>query len=496
MLNEIQMIPVELLAHHPENPRLDIGDITELTASIKANGILQNLTVVFEPAHKMSPKEWSDACKLYDIKPDEDLRNQMNRKEVPDRYLVVIGNRRLEAAKAAGLTELPCSVRDMDHNEQVATMLQENMQRTDLTIYEQAKGIQMMMDLGFDKAQIAERTGFSKTTIDRRLAVATLPEEKAKEAVSNGYDLLDLVEISKIDDREKQRKLLDLNPGERNIRQEITNAQKEQKRKKTIDKLLPEVKKFAKKMKNEMDRYSSKYTNLYDLRINLDDEDPKVNIPEKHTGKDLCYVISYSYIEFYEPVKRQKAVKTEAQIALEKKQHDAAELNKRMLERIASFIQSFNPTKKMESFLKDRLFYYSLMWRSSYNNGGFYVTYHNWSLPDFRKYIGMPIEEGRDPEESIYEEMERRNVPMGRAVLALMLSGMLLNVTGGYCNEYNADYKHDTDLDRVYEVLEEIGYQLDDEERQWKEGTHPIFGNKPQIVPEDDNDGEETGDDD
>ena len=46
MMNDVQLIPVEQLMHHPDNPRLDLGDLDELTASIKANGILQNLTVV------------------------------------------------------------------------------------------------------------------------------------------------------------------------------------------------------------------------------------------------------------------------------------------------------------------------------------------------------------------------------------------------------------------------------------------------------------------
>ena len=98
-------------------------------------------------------------------------------------YWVVIGNRRLEAAKMAGLTELPCVISNMDHKTQVATMLQENMQRQDLTIYEQAKGIQMMMDLGFNKDEISEKTGFSRSTIERRLAVASLPDEETQEAV-------------------------------------------------------------------------------------------------------------------------------------------------------------------------------------------------------------------------------------------------------------------------------------------------------------------------
>ena len=75
-MNEIVMIPVERLEHHPENPRKDLGDLTELAESIKANGVMQNLTVV---------------------------KNHF----APDVYTVVIGNRRMEAAKLAGLKEVP-----------------------------------------------------------------------------------------------------------------------------------------------------------------------------------------------------------------------------------------------------------------------------------------------------------------------------------------------------------------------------------------------------
>lgn len=68
--------------------------------------------------------------------------------ESADNYTVVIGHRRLAAAKLAGLTELPCVITEMSDKDQVATMLLENMQRSDLTVYEQAHGMQMLMDLG------------------------------------------------------------------------------------------------------------------------------------------------------------------------------------------------------------------------------------------------------------------------------------------------------------------------------------------------------------
>lgn len=75
-------IAIEKLHPHPDNPRKVLGDIDELAESIKANGILQNLTVV--PMND----DWTE-------------------------FTVIIGHRRLAAAKQAGLTELPCAVVEM-----------------------------------------------------------------------------------------------------------------------------------------------------------------------------------------------------------------------------------------------------------------------------------------------------------------------------------------------------------------------------------------------
>ena len=144
---KIKMIPIKNLLHHPDNPRKDIGDISELTDSIRKNGIMQNLTVV----------------------PDS------------GRLLVLIGNRRLEAAKAAGLKYLPCKiVEGLSKVEQVGIMLEENMQRNDLTIIEQAQGFQLMLDFGETVESIAKRTGFSKQTVNHRLKIAELDPDILK----------------------------------------------------------------------------------------------------------------------------------------------------------------------------------------------------------------------------------------------------------------------------------------------------------------------------
>lgn len=473
-MNEIKMIPIEQLWHHPDNPRLDIGDIDELTNSIKANGILQNLTVVHEPEHKMTPHEW-EYYSGYSLTEDgEVFKNMMRTKTVPDRYLVVIGNRRLEASKAAGLTELPCSIREMDHQEQIATMLQENMQRTDLTVYEQAKGIQMMMNLGFTKEQVSERTGFSKSTIERRLAVASLPEAETRDAVDCGWDLTDLVEISKIEDRKTQAKLL-TDTAKENLRQAIEVAKRDQERAKERKRLLPDVKAFATKMTETQagQRYGSGWEHLHKYDVKLDPE-AKVKTPEEEDK--YYYYESWGTIEIWRKAKREKHIKSETEIALEKKQHEAKELNARMKENRIAFCASWKPTRTQETALKAKLWQYVFDNVSSYDNGAFQITYHNWDSFRFRQLCGMPKEEDRDKNETIYAELARRGIPMGRAILAWILcGGVRSDERKGYASEYNGNYTKDEDMDKVYSILIDNGYQLSEEEHQWKDGTHSIY---------------------
>ena len=87
--SRIVMIRTELLRHHPENPRKNIGDITELAESMKKNGVMQNLTVIPVVTKEM------DYNPNVPVEPfEEDPNNDTHR------YFVLIGNRRMEAAKA------------------------------------------------------------------------------------------------------------------------------------------------------------------------------------------------------------------------------------------------------------------------------------------------------------------------------------------------------------------------------------------------------------
>lgn len=229
---EVRKIPVEKLIHHPQNPRKEIGDIAELTDSIKAKGILQNLTVVPEG----------------------------------DKYYVVIGNRRMEAAKAAGLTELPCVVAEMTAKEQMETMLLENIQRVDLTVKEQADGFQLMMDLGATVEDLSEKTGFAKSTIYHRLQIAKLDPKVLAE--NEQVSMNDLIALEKIKDVQKRNKLLNDYGGSSNFEYFVMRAEREEKTaefKEKVKKILKDAgigksKKYAKS-------WDPGYTNIQEITL-------------------------------------------------------------------------------------------------------------------------------------------------------------------------------------------------------------------------------------
>lgn len=177
----ITMLPIDCLYPHPDNPRREVGDVTELADSLRANGIMQNLTVI--------PKT-------------EDFR-------IPDaadwkaEYTVLIGHRRLAAAKKAGIFNLPCViVEGIPRAQQIMIMNGENSQRHDLTPREEGESYQLMLDLGEDIDSIAEGVGLSRKTIKRRLELTRLDEKtEVKKSWQVNTEALEL--MSKIKDDNK-----------------------------------------------------------------------------------------------------------------------------------------------------------------------------------------------------------------------------------------------------------------------------------------------------
>ncbi len=175
------MLPIDELSPHPNNVRRELGDLTELAASIKQNGVYQNLTVV----------------------------------PIDSGYRVVIGHRRLAAAKLAGLTELPCVIAEMTEREQLEVMLMENLQREGLKITEEVNGFEQLRLSGAGIGDISKATGFSERSVRRRLNYADkigvtelIQAETKAEKAGRQITLDELDKVCKIPDEDERKKLI------------------------------------------------------------------------------------------------------------------------------------------------------------------------------------------------------------------------------------------------------------------------------------------------
>jgi ParB family chromosome partitioning protein len=139
-----RMIDLDKLDPNPEQPRVDFGDLTELTASIAEKGVLEPLLV----------------------KPTRGT----------GRWLIIAGERRFRAARLAGLTEVPCVEMDIDAGSVAEIALIENMQRKDLTVWEEADGLLALCDrFGYTHEEVARKVGKSRSTVTEALSIAAIP---------------------------------------------------------------------------------------------------------------------------------------------------------------------------------------------------------------------------------------------------------------------------------------------------------------------------------
>lgn len=435
----ITNIDVTKLKEHPDNPRKSIGDVTELAESIKARGILQNLTVV--------PAE-----------------NGM--------YTVIIGHRRLAAAKQAGLTEVPCAVVDMDYKTQLSTMLLENMQRSDLTVYEQAQGMQMMFNLGVPVAEIVEKTGFAETTVRKRLKIATLPTAQMQRAVERGGKLEDYVQIADIKDAEERRELLKV-VGTREFEFSLTRAKKRQIEAEKTPLVKAELKSIgAKAVKNQI--YSTAYERVEQCAIT----DWKEGTFKKPKNKEeLFWEISYGTAYLMRKkakVPKKKEKKSEFEQRIDSANRELKRLTETAYECRVNFIRSFTAVEKYKETI--------IKWLVQF--AGRIIT--GYCSCD-RKYINSEIGADEKAEKAHYVDApkwrqfiaEDKRAPI---VVAYALAGD--DKRNGYYNDgwYASNkskrapqHKENQSLDRIYEFLCELGYEMSETELQLQSGEHELL---------------------
>ncbi|MCI0487494.1 MAG: ParB/RepB/Spo0J family partition protein [Blastocatellia bacterium] len=140
-----RMIPIDKLAPNPNQPRIEVGDLSELIASIKEKGVLEPLLV---------------------------------RPSDVGRFMIISGERRYRASLEAGLTELPCIEMDVDDRAVAEISLIENLQRKDLTPFEEAEGLQALADkFGYTHEEIARKVGKSRSSVTEALSLASIPSD-------------------------------------------------------------------------------------------------------------------------------------------------------------------------------------------------------------------------------------------------------------------------------------------------------------------------------
>lgn len=139
-----QLVAIDLLDPNPGQPRQVMGDLSELMASVAEKGVIEPLIV--------RPRG--------------------------GRFQIIAGERRYHAAVQVGLRELPVVIRDCDDVEVMELALVENLQRKDLTAFEEAEALQQLAQkCRYTHEDMARKLGKSRTSITESLSLGNMPEE-------------------------------------------------------------------------------------------------------------------------------------------------------------------------------------------------------------------------------------------------------------------------------------------------------------------------------
>jgi ParB family chromosome partitioning protein len=172
-----RLIAVDKLDPNPEQPRTEIGDLTELAASIREKGVLEPLLV----------------------KPSR----------LTGRWMIIAGERRWRASRDAGLREVPCIEMEVDDRAVAEIALIENMQRKDLTLWEEADGLLSLCEkFAYTHEEVAQKVGKSRSTVTELVSIASIPADVRELCHRSGITAKSmLLQILRQPDDESMRRL-------------------------------------------------------------------------------------------------------------------------------------------------------------------------------------------------------------------------------------------------------------------------------------------------
>ncbi len=178
LMQRVSYVPVEEIVPGPLQPRQHFSreGLEELRDSIAQHGVLQPLTV----------------------------------RARGERFELIAGERRLRAARMAGLSEVPCIIMDVDMESSGVIALIENIQRRDLDFIEEAEGIEQLIRLfGLSQEQIARRLGKSQSAVANKLRLLRLPKDVLERLHTAGLSERHARALLRLPDAETQRRALD-----------------------------------------------------------------------------------------------------------------------------------------------------------------------------------------------------------------------------------------------------------------------------------------------
>lgn len=460
-MKNIVYIGVDKLHPHPDNPRKDLGDLTELAESIKSNGVLQNLTVVpyLSPVHKRT---------------------------MEGLYTVIIGHRRLAAAKLAGLTELPCVITDMTPQKQFQTMMIENVNRSDLTTYEQAEGFQMMLNMGDTVETVAKQTGFSETTIRRRVKLLDLDKKKFQKAEERGGTMTEYLKLNEIKDPKLRNEVLST-VGTANFNTALKNAVDQEENEAYIAgvKAALEAADWCQQVdSNTVNDHKAPYS--YVTCFNKWNKNDVIRPDDADTVKYVYYITNPQNTQIY-LYKEKKAEETVDPI---KEKHKLLNAELSQISKELDSISENHREVREEFILNFGAFNSSEMDIASFAvKAMMWVSENRCSVDPDRlgNLLGVPVSEDEELDPKAWNR-ELFNRPQ-RVLLCTTYA--LLEGVGRKYNGSTYDYnvnihrpKHNESLalDLIYSGLKSLGYEMSDEEKQMKDGSHPLYKRAQSLI--------------
>lgn len=210
-----RMIAIELLQPNADQPRKDRGDLRGLTDSVREKGVLEPLLVRYLPES--------------------------------EKYMIISGERRFHAARAAGLREVPCIEKDADDAETLELALIENLQRKDLTPFEEADGVQALAErFAMTHEEIAKKIGKGRSSITEVLSLRSIPDEIKARCIEKG--VLSKSQLLQVARQASEAKMKDLVRrfalGMLNREQARQERHPDKKPRKAIFRFVPPAKEF------------------------------------------------------------------------------------------------------------------------------------------------------------------------------------------------------------------------------------------------------------